>query len=44
MCISLNICMHILCLSGAFGGQRMPLDPLELELQTIMSHLVGAGN
>jgi hypothetical protein len=28
----------------ALRGQRRTLDPLELELQTIMSHHMGVGN
>ena len=31
-------------LSNAFGGQKRVLDPLELELQMVVSHHVGARN
>jgi hypothetical protein len=31
------------CVSGVLGDQKRIQDPLELELQTIMSYQVGAG-
>jgi hypothetical protein len=39
--IVLPICTHR---SGASRGQMGTSDPLELELQTFVSHHVGAGN
>lgn len=38
--------MHVctLYVSGAHGDQKRVLDPLELELETVMRHHVGAGN
>lgn len=32
------------CVPGVHGSQKRALDPLELELQTIVSHLAGSGN
>ena len=32
-----------MCVPGAFGGQKIVLDPLELELQMLGSYHVGAG-
>lgn len=34
--------MHHVC--SAHGGQKGALDPLALELQAVVSHLVGAGS
>jgi hypothetical protein len=31
-------------LGGPFGGQKKELDPLEMELQMVVAHHVGAGN
>lgn len=36
--------MCISHMSGAYGGQERVLESLELELQTVVSHYVGAGN
>jgi hypothetical protein len=46
------MCRNILseCISvyhsmpGAHGGQKRPLDPLELEAQMVVSYHVGVGN
>ena len=47
MCIT-GICVHIClctsCVFGACGGQKRALDALELELQMVVSHHMGAGN
>lgn len=32
------------CVSGAYGGQKMMSDPLELALQIVVSHNVAAGD
>lgn len=37
-----NMC--IMCKLGARGGQKRGLDLLELELQIVVNHYVGAGN
>lgn len=36
-------CMYI-CVSGALGCQKSKTDPLELELQMLVSHHVDSGN
>jgi hypothetical protein len=38
----LPACMYVHCIRD-LGGQKRVLDPLELELQTAVSHHVGAG-
>lgn len=40
----LHACMGTTCVSGALGGQKKALGPLELELRMFVSHQVGAGN
>lgn len=42
--ICICVCMCTNCAPGALRGQRGTLDPLELELQTIMDCYVGTGN
>ena len=37
-------CMSIIYVSGAHEDQKRASDPLELELQTVVSHHVGAGD
>lgn len=32
------------CKAGAYRGKKAALDPLELELATVVSYLVGSGN
>ena len=32
------------CVCNAYRGQKRASDPLKLELQTVLSHNVGAGN
>lgn len=32
------------CVWSAFGGQKRASDPLELKLQMVVRHYVGAGN
>jgi hypothetical protein len=32
-----KICLHIMYMAGACGGQRTVLDPLKLELQTAVT-------
>jgi hypothetical protein len=36
--------MHTMCVLGAQGGQKRASESLELELGTVVSHCVGAGN
>lgn len=43
MYVSMYVCMYTTRVPGAPGGQKA-LNPLELELQIIGSHHVGAGN
>lgn len=40
----LHTCLNTICVSGALRGQKRALDLLQLELQTFMSHYVGARN
>lgn len=35
----LHVCMFVMCLSGAHGGQKRALNPLQLELQTVLNHM-----
>lgn len=37
-----DICLCTMCVLGAFGGQGRVSDPLELELQLVLSHNVSA--
>lgn len=39
----LYVQMCITCVSGAYSGQKAVLDALELELQVVMIHHMGAG-
>lgn len=43
-CSALHVCLCTMCVAGAYGGKKMVLDPLGLELQTIVGLHVGAGN
>jgi hypothetical protein len=43
MDIYLHICMCITCMPGFHGDQKRASDPLEPELQMVVSHHVGAG-
>lgn len=36
-------CIYV-CMPGALGGQKTVSEPLELELQVVVSHHVGARN
>jgi hypothetical protein len=41
------VCIYVLCTAyapSASGDQKTVLNPLELELQMVVSHCVGAGN
>jgi hypothetical protein len=40
------ICLHVCaaCVCSTYRGQKRALDPLELELQMVVSHHVCAGN
>lgn len=42
--IWLHVYLCIICVFSTFRGQKMSLDPLELELQTVVSHHVSAGS
>ena len=45
MCLFVCVCVGVpLCVPGAGGGQKRVSDPLELELQTVVSHFVGTGS
>lgn len=40
-------CMSVYCVyvvPGTYGSQKRVVEPLELELQRVVSHYVGAGN
>lgn len=41
--LGLHVCMCAMCLLGAVEGQTGVSDPLELKLQMILNHFVGAG-
>lgn len=40
----LPTCIPAPCVYSAHAGQKMVLDPLELEFQMVVSHQTGAGN
>lgn len=40
----LHVCLCIICMLLAWGGQTGELDALEMESLTIVSHYVGAEN
>lgn len=40
----MDICMCTICMLGACRDQKRTLDPLESELQTILSHPIHPGN
>jgi len=44
VCVFLSICPCIAGMPGAHGGQKSVSDPLELELQTVVSHRVDSRN
>lgn len=39
-----HMSVYHICLSGTFGDQKKVSDPLKLELQTVVSRHVCAGN
>ena len=43
VCVRVRARVHYMC-PGALGGQKRALDPLELELQVVVSGYVGPGN
>lgn len=42
--ICLYVCLYTVCMLSACGGQKRTSDPLEPELQMVVTHHVGAGN
>lgn len=42
--ILLHICLYTMCVSGAHGVLKRASDSLELELQMVVGHHVGARN
>lgn len=40
----LYVCLCTVCMPGSFGGQKRVFCSLELELETVVSHWVGAEN
>lgn len=43
MMFCLNVCLFTKCASGVHGGQKRASDHLDLELQKVVSHDMGAG-
>lgn len=43
-CLCICLCAMCLCMPGTLGDQQRVLDPLELEVLTVVSHCVGAEN
>lgn len=41
-CLYIYVCM--ICMPGTFTEQEQALDPLELQLEVVVSHYVGAWN
>lgn len=41
--VCLPVCLCNSCVSGVHGSQREASDPVELELQVVVSYGVGAG-
>ena len=41
-CLYIYVCM--ICMPGTFTEQEQALDPLELQLEVVVSHHVGAWN
>ena len=44
MCMGLHGCLCTICMPGTDTGQKMAVDPLELELHTVVSRLAGAAS
>lgn len=44
MCLCVSLHMFVPTYTGTLGGQNTVLDSLELELQAVKSHDIGAGN
>lgn len=42
--LCLHVCFYIMCVPSAHWGQRRALDTLKMELQTVVSSHVGAGD
>ena len=42
--LCLHICLFITCVPGAHRSQKRESDPLELEVQMVVSYYVGPGN
>jgi hypothetical protein len=40
----LHVCLCTVYMSGALGGGKRALDPLEVELWTVVRYHVGVGN
>lgn len=41
--LCLHVCLCIICMPCALGSQRVMVNPLDLELQMVVSYCVGAG-
>lgn len=39
-----SVCVFWCTMSGIYGGQKTLLDPVELEIQVVLSYNVGAAN
>lgn len=37
MCVSINVCLYNMCVSGAHRGETTALDCLELDLEVVVS-------
>lgn len=40
----MHVCLCAMCVPGTYKCQKRAPDPLELELQIVVSHQVGAGD
>lgn len=44
ICVCLHVCVFTVCVSATLESQKRVSDPLDLELEMIVSHYIGTGN